>query len=111
MKFPEVFSKLNPESLEKGRVIVGCFGDDGKEYTFDYTQVPESEKLNGETPADTLTRLANANEAVANIEIDVYNTLWPESRPGGITLLAGWKKNAEFKNGAWRPSPRWKRAE
>ena len=108
MKFPEVFSKLNPESLEKGRGIVGCFGDDGKEYTFDYTQVPESEKLNGETPADTLTRLANANEAVANIEIDVYNTLWPESRPGGITLLAGWKKNAEFNNVAWRPSPRWK---
>jgi len=108
MKFPEVFSKLNPESLEKGRVIVGCFGDDGEEYQFDYTKISESEKLNGETPDATLSRMAKANKAVANVDIDVYNTLWPESRPGGITLLAGWKKNAELKQGAWRPSKRWK---
>jgi len=98
MKFPELFSHCDPDALEYGRVVAGCFGDDGKEYQFDYTKVPESEKREGESVVDTLTRLAKENENCANVEIDGYNTLWPDLiHKDGIeisVLWAGWKKNA-----------------
>lgn len=98
MKFPELFSHCDPDALEHGLVAPGCFGNDGKEYQFDYTKVPESEKREGESVVDTLTRLAKENENCANVEIDWYNTLWPEYlSENGKTILvmwAGWKENA-----------------
>ena len=113
MKFPELFSHFDKNALEQGHAVVACFGDDGEEYKFDYTKVPAEEKRPGESVVDTLTRLAKAIKAVANVDIDWYNTLWPEMIHGPefeiLVLWAGWKKNAELRPGAWRPTKRFKK--
>ena len=112
MKFPELFSYLDEKSLEQGHVVAACFGDDGEEYKFDYTKIDDAEKRPGESVVETLTRMAKSIDAVANIVIDEYNNLWPEMLHTPefevLVLWAGWKKNAELKPGAWRPSRRWK---
>lgn len=98
MKFPELFAHFNNDDLANGQTIIACFGDDHKEYKFDYTKIPESDKQEGETAIDTLTRLAKENPNCANVEINWYNTLWPELvHKDGIEILvmwAGWKENA-----------------
>ena len=98
MKFPELFSHFDEDSLEKGQTVIACFGADHKEHKFDYSKIQDSEKRDGESVIDTLTRLAQEDENCANVEIDWYNTLWPEMihKDGNEVLVmwAGWKENA-----------------
>jgi len=98
MKFPELFSHFDEDAMEQGRAVLACFGDDGNEYKFDYTKIPDSEKLDGESVIDTLTRLSKENSNCANVEIDWYNTLWPEhiceNEKNILVMWAGWKENA-----------------